>query len=101
MSTASVASEILSCDLDCLARSEYQRALRATSACAWTDEDIRSVADADIDPDAVRAAYVELARGTLAALDAADLNRECYWCEGGGSIGVHRCSVCSGAGVEL
>lgn len=101
MTAASVASEILSCDLDCLARSEHQRALRATLACAWTDEDIRSVAADDIDPDAVRVAYIELARGTLAALDAADLDRECYWCEGDGSVGIHRCSVCYGAGVEL
>lgn len=101
MTAASVASELLACDLDCLARSAHQRALRATLACAWTDEDIRSVAADDIDPDAVRASYIELARGTLAALDAADLDRECYWCEGDGSIGVDRCSVCRGSGVEL
>lgn len=101
MSAAAVASEILSCDLDCLARSEHQRALRATLECAWPDEAIRSLAADDIDPDDVRAAYVELARGTLAALDAADLDRECHWCEGAGSVGVDRCAVCHGAGVEL
>lgn len=101
MSAAAVASELLSCDLDCLARSEHQRALRATLECAWPDEAIRSLAPVGIDPDAVRAAYTELARGTLAALDAADLDRECYWCEGEGSVGVDRCPVCHGAGVEL
>jgi hypothetical protein len=41
---AAVASELLSCDLDCLARSEHQRALRATLECAWPDEAIRSLA---------------------------------------------------------
>jgi hypothetical protein len=100
VTAASVASEILTCDLDC-PRSEHQRALRATLACVWTDADIRALTADDIDPDAVRAAYVELARGTLAALDAADLDRECYWCEGDGSVGVDRCSVYRGAGVEL
>ena len=101
MSAASVAAELLSCDLDCLARSEHQRALRATLECAWTDEAIRSLAPIGTSTDDVRAAYVVLARGTLAALDAADLDRECYWCEGDGSVGVHRCAVCRGAGVEL
>lgn len=101
MSAASVASELLTCDLDCLARSEHQRALRATLECAWSDEAIRSLAPIGTLIDDVRAAYVELARGTLAALDAADLDRECRWCEGDGSVGVHRCPVCHGAGVEL
>ena len=98
---ATVASELLSCDLDCLARSEHQRALRATLECAWTDDAIRSLAPIGTSTDDVRAAYVELARGTLAALDAADLDRACHWCEGDGSIGVGRCSVCRGSGVEL
>ena len=98
---AAVASELLSCDLDCLARSEHQRALRASLACVWPDDAIRSLAPVGTSLDDVRAAYVELARRTLAALDAADLDRECYWCEGDGSVGAHRCSVCRGAGVEL
>ena len=101
MSAASVASELLTCDLDCLARSEHQRALRATLECAWPDDAIRSLAPIGTSIDDVRAAYVELARGTLAALDAADLDRECHWCEGAGSVGVDRCAVCHGAGVEL
>ena len=98
---AAVASELLSCDLDCLSRSEHQRALRASLACVWPDDAIRSLAPVGTSIDDVRAAYADLARGTLAALDAADLDRECYWCEGDGSVGVHRCSVCHGAGVEL
>lgn len=98
---AAVASDLLSCDLDCLARSEHQRALRATLECAWPDEAIRSLAPPGTSIDDVRAAYVVLARGTLAALDAADLDRACHWCEGDGSIGVDRCSVCRGSGVEL
>ena len=101
MTAAVVASELLSCDLDCLSRSEHQRALRASLECAWPDDAIRSLAPLGTSLDDVRAAYVKLARGTLAALDAADLDRKCYWywCEGDGSIGVHRCSICHGAGV--
>lgn len=98
MTAASVASELLACDLDCLARSEHQRVLRATLECAWPDEAIRSLAPPGTAVADVRAAYIELARGTLAALDAADLDRECHWCEGDGSIGVDRCSVCGGTG---
>ena len=101
MTAAAVASELLSCDLDCLSRSEHQRALRASLKCAWPDDAIRSLAPLGTSLDDVRAAYVELAAGHLAALDAADLDRECYWCEGDGSVGVRRCSVCHGAGVEL
>lgn len=100
MTPTSVACEILSCELDCLARSKQHSALSATLACAWTDDDIHSIAGDDIDPADVRAAYIELARVALAAIDAADLDRECYWCEGDGSVGVHRCCVCRGAGVE-